>query len=125
MAFAGEDLRMAELALEDSLYNQVCFHAHQAVEKSLKSLLSHAGDVPPRTHKLTDLLRLLEAQVPSLRAFAADLSSLEAYYIPTRYPDALPGSLDEGLPGRREAEEALDIANKISQAARATIEPNR
>jgi len=27
-----------------------------------------------------------------------DLMQMDAFYIPTRYPDALPGSLPEGLP---------------------------
>lgn len=29
ISFARDDLRMAELALNEGIYNQVCFHAHQ------------------------------------------------------------------------------------------------
>ena len=36
LAFAREDLRMAELALSESIFNQVCFHAQQCVEKAIK-----------------------------------------------------------------------------------------
>jgi len=36
LMFAREDLRVAELAMQDRLYNQVCFHSQQCVEKSLK-----------------------------------------------------------------------------------------
>jgi hypothetical protein len=38
-SFAEEDLRMSELALEEGLHNQTCFHAQQCVEKALKALL--------------------------------------------------------------------------------------
>ncbi|OGV64041.1 MAG: hypothetical protein A2498_01805 [Lentisphaerae bacterium RIFOXYC12_FULL_60_16] len=38
--FAREDLQMARLAIREGLYNQVCFHAQQAVEKMLKGLLA-------------------------------------------------------------------------------------
>ena len=37
----------------------------------------------------------------------------ERFYIPTRYPDALPGALPEGLPGREDAEEALATARQV------------
>ena len=58
LAFACDDLRMAELALGEALYNQVCFHCQQCAEKAVKGLLVHQGFAPPRTHRLGDLLRL-------------------------------------------------------------------
>jgi HEPN domain-containing protein len=58
--FAGEDLRMAELALTESIFNQVCFHSQQSAEKSLKGLLAHQGKTPPRTHLMSDLLSLID-----------------------------------------------------------------
>lgn len=48
--FAREDLRVAELALEEEIFNQVCFHCQQSAEKSLKRLLVRQGKTPPRTH---------------------------------------------------------------------------
>ncbi len=57
--FAQEDLRVAEVIFAEGLYNQVCFHAQQCVEKTLKALLSQRGKVPPRTHSITDLLNIL------------------------------------------------------------------
>jgi HEPN domain-containing protein len=43
LAFAREDLRIAELAMNEGLYNQVCFHAEQCVEKVLKAWLAKKG----------------------------------------------------------------------------------
>ena len=40
---------------------------------------------------------------------------MDIFYLPTRYPDALPGSLDESLPGK-EAEEAIILARLCWQA---------
>ena len=39
--------------------------------------------------------------------------SLNQFYIPTRYPDALPGSLPEGLPNKEDTEKALQYASEI------------
>ena len=103
--FAREDLQMANLAMRDSLFNQVCFHAQQAAEKTLKYLLVTAGILPPKTHKLGDLLGLLPVAVPD--DLYRKLLLLDRFYIPTRYPDAVPGSLASGMPDQVDAKEAL------------------
>jgi len=109
--FAHQDLRMAELAMGEKLYNQVCFHSQQCVEKAIKGLLAHQGKIPPRTHRLADLLGLLDPDPFAEERFEIQL--LDRFYIPTRYPDALPGSLPEGLPDAQDAHEALNTAQKI------------
>jgi HEPN domain-containing protein len=45
-----------------------------------------------------------------------DLSQLDIFYIPTRYPDALPGSLADGLPGKEDAEESIAAARSCLDA---------
>ena len=111
LLFAHQDLRMAEMAMGEGLYNQVCFHAQQCAEKAIKGLLAHQRKIPPRTHRLADLLGLLEPD-----PFAEDrieIQLLDRFYLPTRYPDALPGLLPEGLPDAGDAQEALTIAGKV------------
>lgn len=47
------------------------------------------------------------------------MSLLTLFYAPSRYPDAIPGSLPEGYPGRNLAEDAVKAARQIfHQAAR-------
>ena len=71
----------------------------------MKSLIIAAGVLPPKTHKLGDLLGLLTVAVPD--DLRRKLLLLDRYYIPTRYPDTLPGSLVMGMPDQADAEEAL------------------
>ena len=80
----------------------------QCVEKALKGALVRREQVPPRIHSIADLLSLF----PSgwLADLRDDLVGLDDYYIATRYPDALPGTLPDSLPGRAEAEESLALA---------------
>jgi HEPN domain-containing protein len=111
LIFAREDLQVAEIVLDAGIYNQVCFHAQQCVEKALKGALVRQGHVPPRTHSITDLLSLFPSEW--LADLRDDLSMMDDLYIPTRYPDALPGMLPDGLPGRAEAEEALALARAV------------
>ena len=108
LEFARQDLQMAELALNEGIYNQVCFHSQQCVEKCIKGMLANLDKNPPRTHSIVDLLGLLPPEyLPHLRE---DIAQLDIFYIPTRYPDALPGSLAEGLPGKEDAQDAIEAA---------------
>lgn len=106
-----QDFRMAELAFNEGIYNQVCFHCQQCVEKSLKGILANQGKTPPRTHSIVDIIGLLPTEY--LDDLRDAMSEMDIYYIPTRYPDALPGSLMEGLPGKEEATEAMATAHAL------------
>jgi HEPN domain-containing protein len=112
---AREDLTMARLAYDARILNQVCFHAQQAVEKWLKAVVVDRGEPAPRTHKIADLLALDE-----LNAIPAELRlrlvRLDRFYIPTRYPDALPGSLAAGGPAFDDAREALSTVESLMES---------
>src|SRR3972149_7688262 len=103
LSFARQDLRMAELALGEGIYNQVCFHSQQCVEKAIKGWLEQQGQAPPRTHRMADLLALLPTGL--LGELSDALGLLDRFYIPTRYPDALAGASREGLPREGDARE--------------------
>jgi len=105
--FARTDLRVGELAKIDGLYNQACFHAHQAVEKMLKGFLLLRGKRVPRTHSLLELGKLAQ-ELGFPKELVGKIRALDGYYLPTRYPDALPHLSD--LPSAHDAEEALEIA---------------
>ena len=111
LKYADEDLRMAEWAMKDNIFNQVCFHAQQCAEKSLKAILVHRGELPPKTHSLMNLIDLVGRE--GFSAFVEGLDFLDQIYLPTRYPDAHPGALPEGLPNQQQAAQALDTARRV------------
>ena len=119
LAFARQDLRVAELAFAEGIFNQVCFHAQQCAEKAIKGWLEEQGQAPPRTHRMADLLMLLPADLMDQLDDALRL--LDRFYIPTRYPDALPGMLPEGVPGQADAQEALDLARQALKRVEQTL----
>ncbi len=109
---------MAELARHDGLYAQACFHAQQVVEKVLKGHLKRQGGQVPRTHSIVDLARLA-AEEGLHRELSRRLSALDAFYLTTRYPDAVPS--DKDRPARKEADEALGLAKETLRWVRSTI----
>lgn len=60
---------------------------------------------------MADLLPLIPVDV--LAGLDEEIVLLDRFYIPTRYPDALPGTLEDGLPDKEESQEALDLAKKV------------
>ena len=106
---------MAELAFGEGIWNQACFHVQQCVEKLLKAALARQQAPIPQIHQLSDLLDRVDAQtLQAVALLAPRIRSLDRFYIPTRYPDALPGTLPEGLPDESKAEAALDVAIRAS-----------
>jgi len=111
IVFAQEDLKMAELALKEGIYNQTCFHSQQCVEKALKGFIAFKGKIHPQTHKLTDILSFTSPG--PFDDLTDKIIILDRFYIPTRYPDALPGTLPEGLPTEKDAKEAIEVARLV------------
>ncbi|MEO6991429.1 MAG: HEPN domain-containing protein [Candidatus Baltobacteraceae bacterium] len=113
LANAEGDL-LAVTRLLDDLPHLACFHAQQAAERALKAVLTHReGDVP-LTHLIRELLAACRDSgevVPNLVERHA--LSLEKYYVPTRYPDALGWADAASAYDRGDAEEARADATAV------------
>ncbi len=115
---AAEDLIVARLVLAEDHTAHACFLSQQCIEKSLKAyLIGKAGDYP-RVHKLVDLLGRCEAINAGFSQFLSDCIVVDQYYIPTRYPDGVPGSLPGRMPSEAQAQEAIAAAEKILEFVR-------
>jgi HEPN domain-containing protein len=68
------------------LWNIVCFHVQQAVEKYLKARLEEAGLSVPKTHDLLHLLNLATPTEPLWSSYHSAFSLLVSYAVQTRYP---------------------------------------
>lgn len=111
---AGEDLRTAKVLLDAGIWNQVCFHAQQCVEKSLKAAILAEGSIYPRSHNLPQLLGLLDKiKYHALSGIDDDIRALDRFYMSARYPDIVPGATPGGLPTETEATEALTLAEQV------------
>lgn len=120
IGFTEEDLKMAELALKEGIYSQCCFHSDQYVEKVLKGFINYTGDLHPQTYKSADILAKLP--LGPFDKIRDQFFTLDRFYIQTRYPDALPGSLTEGLPIETHVKEAIQIAQSILNLAQKGIQ---
>lgn len=111
------DLEQAESSRGAGRHDWACFAAHQAAEKTIKALHLRYGQ-EAWGHVLTRLM----ADLPRPVAVPAHLVEkgrvLDAYYVPTRYPNGHP----EGAPfehyGPLHSEQALTYAREIIEFVR-------
>ena len=83
---AESDLTLARLGVSaDVLPELLCFHAQQAVEKSLKAVLAYFNAPVPRTHNIDTIVNALAPYVEIPTAIG-DLDTLTLYAVGTRYP---------------------------------------
>jgi len=99
------------------------FHFQQATEKALKAYLySRVESVEVfYTHSIDDLLEMALEIDPDFKGVGS-AKKLDQYYIPTRYPNGLPG----GIPSRyfddpEEAEKAMELAKGVIDLVEAKI----
>jgi len=89
------------------LYEDLCFDAQQAVEKSLKAILVKLNQSFPKTHSIGILLKLIEEAGVEIPENINQAKLLTAYAVDTRYPG------DYEPVSKEEYKEALKIAEDV------------
>lgn len=116
---AEHDLEVARKHLTDAWYADACYAAEQAAQKALKGFLYGAGERTVTTHALPDLLKQAGRFDGALLVFASGASTLTQYYVATRYPDVIPGSVAPfEVYTKKQAEEAIKIAEDVIAGVR-------
>jgi HEPN domain-containing protein len=114
---AERDLLAAAGVLQGAivLSEMAAYHAQQAMEKALKAFLTAHNRPFPKTHDLERLVRWCENVLPAFTQFVATAQTLNPYASQFRYPG---GPLE---PSRKEAEEALRMADAVLRFVRQEI----
>jgi HEPN domain-containing protein len=115
---AVHDLDTAAYLLDGGRFSTACFHAQQAAEKALKAYLYGRGEEMVRGHSVAVLCQEAAAYDAEFAALLQDASPLDRNYIPTRYPNGLPGGVPYLAYNRSAAEEALGQCRKVLETVR-------
>ena len=122
LAQAENDLAFTEHSMRGGFHAQACFSAQQVAEKAVKAVHYLRGARVVIGHSVNGLFEALEAAglpVKGLRPLAAQL---DLHYIPTRYPNGLPGNLPFEVYTAAQATDALAAARRIVAFAREQVE---
>lgn len=110
---AQRDLDDARYSAVGSRFNLACFLAQQSAEKALKALLYSAGAEAVWGHSVAELCQDIIAIHPDLAPLAAIGGPLDKYYIPTRYPNGLPGGIPSDAFVSADAQMAISMAEQV------------
>jgi HEPN domain-containing protein len=110
---AQHDLRAAVLNRRESFPEIACFLAQQAAEKALRAFLYAQGEQVVTDHAVHLLVRACASYNPAFATLEEACRSLDQYYLPTRYPDSLPGGVPHEVYTDAQAREATRLAQQL------------
>ncbi len=110
---AEYELDTAKYLLEGQRYSTVCFHYQQCTEKAIKSFLYSSGKEFVLGHSIVKLCEEAQEIDKDFKDISDEAGSLDGYYIPTRYPNSLPDSIPSKVYNKKNADESLELAEKV------------
>ena len=115
-------LEVAGKLLDEACFAESCFHAEQAGQLALKAFLYGEGERVIPIHAVKELVERCAAYDGAFRELTDAAKVLDHYYIPTRYPDALPfPDVPYETYTSREAMEAGELARRIVSVVKQKI----
>ena len=109
---AKEDIDAARYNHKGKKFFISCFLSHQAAEKILKAYLIYKGFENIWGHSISDLSKECEKLDKDFTSLRKEISMLDKYYIPTRYPNGLPGGIPAEVFNERDSLEAISLSEK-------------
>jgi HEPN domain-containing protein len=110
---AEHDFSDAEYSQAGRRYNLACFLCQQAAEKALKGFLYGRGADQVLGHSVADLAAECATLDTDFRALKPRAAPLDHYYVPTRYPNSLPGGIPAEAFDESDARRALALAGEV------------
>ena len=109
---AERDLEKAAVDMEHGYHEWVCFTCQQAAEKAVKALCMNRN-LGVWGHSVTAMLRSLAGILEIPEEIITLGQILDAYYIPTRYPNGFDSGKPADYYNAKMSSEALDAADRI------------
>ncbi len=117
---AKDDYEFVEWVLKGGMFfDKGCFIAQQSGEKALKACLYATGKRRVIGHSLFEMANELVENEKSFQEIMNETRRLDRFYIPTRYPNGLPGGSPFQIYTERDLIEAfgdlkivIDLADK-------------
>ena len=120
---AQEEFQDAQRLREAGRFYLSLFLCQQAAENALKAYLYFGGEEPIFSHSVTELLAFA-ASYDSEFENLAKVKRLDDYYLPTRYPNSLPGGIPaEYYDDDTEALEAERMAEAVIALVKQKLAP--
>jgi len=115
---AKDDYEFVEWVLKGGMFfDKGCFIAQQSGEKALKACLYATGKRRVIGHSLFEITNELVENEKSFQEIMNETRRLDRFYIPTRYPNGLPGGSPFQIYTERDLTEAFEDLKKVIDLA--------
>jgi HEPN domain-containing protein len=121
LAQARSELAFARIGVREGFHARACFHCQPSAEMALKALHYLGGARLVIGHSLVELLAPLAERYPDLASLRGAAARLDQLYIPTRYPNGLPGGVPADVFTEEQATEAIAQATTFIERATALV----
>jgi len=115
---AEADRKGAQLLFDGGSYHLACFVGQQIAEKALKAFLYAQGEEFVVGHSVEALCQWAYEYEKGFNNLREKIAPLDAYYIPTRYPNGLPDSIPAKIYTKKVAKEVLRMADQTLEFVR-------
>jgi HEPN domain-containing protein len=120
---AEDDFRFVEWVKNESIFfDKGCFIAQQSGEKALKACLYARGERRVIGHSLFEMVERLSRMEVEFQSITDEARRLDRFYIPTRYPNGLPGGSPFQIYRAGDLIEAYEDLQKIIGICRGYLE---
>lgn len=121
LAQAEEEHKDAGFLMQARRYYLSLYLCQQSAEKALKAFIYYKEQEPVFSHSIAVLVNVAGALDPDFEALAG-AKRLDDYYIPTRYPNGLPGDIPSRYyTDEDEVKRALTLSDRVIGLARQKI----
>jgi len=110
---ARYDLKTSLWNAKGGLFAPACFWAQQSAEKVANVYLYSRGERIVIGHSVAELLEKCKAYDKDSKALIPMGAFLDRFYIPTRYPNGLPGGVPAYVYRKKDSTEAIKVTQKI------------
>lgn len=118
------------MAAEGRFFDKACFIAQQAAEKAVKACLYAEGRREVLGHSVVEFVRQLVEREAAFVALTGAAARLDRFYIPTRYPNGLPGGMpfqsftrDDLIMAQQDLEAICSGAGRFLAARSVPVDP--
>jgi HEPN domain-containing protein len=110
---AKADRHGAQLLYDGASYHLACFVAQHVAQTAIKAFLYARGEEAVIGRSVEALARWAAEYDPEFERLREAAAPLDGYYIPTRYPSGLPGSIPARVYTEVAARETLRMADLV------------
>lgn len=116
-AQAGFDLDAAKISHKAGFFEWAAYQSIQSIEKQLKALISLSGNVPPKSHRLSVLFRMIKNLGIDPSVSFSEMRKIEVFIYLARYPFLSPNKGIDAIPNNiitlNDANICINIAERL------------